>query len=668
MFIENLYLENYGAYEKANFDFKKGFNVINGRTGQGKSHIIRAINYALLNKTFGTIEDDCNWNADYFIIKLTLQHNNKTFKIHINYTRKSGAEKELWIDKDYYSGNSDVTSKLSEYFDPSLTQAGIMSLQGKMDVVDATDSERRENLKKIYDLDFSKQVEALKEEMQEVETQKTELEKEIYNLENKEYNFQETQNLPFTENEYKSKQTQLDNLRNEKALYDEKVKNRKEVEQRVNELKDELDEVKTKLQQTTITIDNKKEQLKERESLIGNLVEERQTRLKELQNELDTIQLKRLPKFDEDELMDANNNKISLENNITHLKDKITLINKGQCPTCGREFHTNDKDEWVEKLKVAEHNLQEVTEKYEQLREDKKEYERKKEEQEKKKNRKKELETEIDNLNESFDLKESNAKDVDTRLNEDIKESQKNKEEYDSKLQKLENKIEIESKKLEDTIEEKDFDTPINSLKKDIKDYENIIQQNKMIEQRNQELEEQQKSDKEALQVKYKEKDKLNNTIQEYKTGIEILRKEFPNYVISTMVKEIEVGMNTLLDSAYDGRYNVNIKESKRGLNVAYGDKGKSIKLASGGEKNLFNIGFKNAFSEIAGLKMLLIDEGDNFMDDEIAKQTFTTINSMIESDTLEQVLIITHKDIVKELIEADFQGKIFNIQEGAIV
>lgn len=668
MFIENLYLENYGAYQKANFDFKQGFNVLSGRTGQGKSHIIRAINYALLNKTFGTIEDDCNWSADYFIIKLTVQHNNKTFKIHINYSRKGGAEKELWIDKDYYSGNSDVTSKLSEYFDPSLTQAGIMSLQGKMDVVDATDSERRENLKKIYDLDFSKQVESLKEEIQEVESQKAEIDKEIYNLENKEYNFQETQNEPFTASEYKNKQTELESLRNEKALYDEKIKRRKEVEQRVDELKEELAEAEKKLTNANHSLENKQKELKEKQYLLDDVVEERATRQKELQEELDGIQLKRLPKFDEDELMGTNNYKISLENNIKHLKEKIVLINKGQCPTCGRDFHTNDKDEWNQKLSESEQKLAEVTAKYEQLREDKKDYEQKKEEQEKRKNRKKELEAELSNLNESFDLKESTTQESIDRYIKDIEEIDKNIKEYSNKFRKLKAKLGAESEKLEESVEKKDFDTPIRTLEREIKDYDTVVQKNEIIEQRNKELEEQQKTDKETLELKYKEKDKLNNTIQEYKTGVEILRKEFPNYVISTMVGEIETGMNILLDSAYSGRYNVNIKENRKGLSVTYGSKEKSIRLASGGEKNLFNIGFKNAFSEIAGLKMLLLDESDTYMDDEIAKQTFTIINGMMESETLEQVIMITHKDIVKELVEADFQGKIFQIEEGAII
>lgn len=49
--LSNLFIENVAVIEKANIDFSKGFNVLTGETGAGKSIVIDSINAILGNRT-----------------------------------------------------------------------------------------------------------------------------------------------------------------------------------------------------------------------------------------------------------------------------------------------------------------------------------------------------------------------------------------------------------------------------------------------------------------------------------------------------------------------------------------------------------------------------------------------------------------------------------------
>ena len=49
--LTNLYIENIAVIEKTNIDFTKGFNVLTGETGAGKSIVIDAISAVLGRRT-----------------------------------------------------------------------------------------------------------------------------------------------------------------------------------------------------------------------------------------------------------------------------------------------------------------------------------------------------------------------------------------------------------------------------------------------------------------------------------------------------------------------------------------------------------------------------------------------------------------------------------------
>lgn len=667
MKLKTLYLKNYGAFNEASFNFERGFNVLSGENGQGKSHVIRAINYLLLNKTHGKVEDDCNWDANSFTIKLTLEYEGSVFVVQTFFDRKKGASKELWIDDGYYSGAKDVNDTLSEYFDPSLTSAAIVSLQGDMDIVQAGDAKRRENLKKIYDLDFSKEAEVLKEEKQEIESKVDQIDKEVYSLENKQYSYQTPKRTPLTEQGYENKKKELENLRNEKALYEEKIKRNKELYEQVQSLKNQYENVVNKK-------DSLVQEKSKKEMEVNNLLEEKkkliedsESELNKIDNEIQGIKLQRIPKFDYDRLKQAEKRKNEVERDYENIKEKLQLVKQGKCPTCWREFHTDDKEEYQKEYNYIEVEFVDADKYYRDLEAEKEEVEKQKEEEEEKKRHKKELQTKLENLKENYNIKLSSIQDKIQSLQDTIEDYKNRISEHKQEEERLSKEIDSIEERRGEPIEQKNYDTPIQELEHEIKQHESILQENELIKQNNAKVEQEEKDDKEKLEQKKKDRETLVGQLSEYEQGINILKKEFPNFVISSMVNSIEDGMNELLDKAYNGRYHCKINESKNGLSIVYGSNNTDIKLSSGAEQNLFNLGFKNAFTKIAGLKVLILDEALNFANDTIASNVFNTLKHMIDNGTLEQVALITHKEVVKEMLVGDYDAQVFTIEGGKV-
>jgi len=252
---------------------------------------------------------------------------------------------------------------------------------------------------------------------------------------------------------------------------------------------------------------------------------------------------------------------------------------------------------------------------------------------------------------------------------EKLAQSFNNIEEYKSNLVDL-NKDLIELKESlpekPEKISEVEIDR-LESLKIDANERDSAIQKNKWIKENNSKLKEQEDADKKERESINEELDSVVKDIAVYKSAIEVLKKNFPNYIINSMKSELEQGMNDLLTLAYNGKYTVSIKENKSGLIITYGKKDKDINLASGAETNIFNIGFKNSFNQIAGLGVLILDEALNFADDNIAKNVFESISQMIEQKKLNQVFVITHKQNVKETLISDYKARVYEVNDGVI-
>jgi len=673
MQFKSLYLKNYGIFKETTFNFKEGFNVLSGENGQGKSHVLRAINYLLLNKTFGKIEEDCNWGADSFDIKLEFEHNGQTFIAHNTFDRKKGVSKELWIDKEYYSGNKDVTEVLSLYFEPSLTSAAMIALQGDMDVVTSGSAKRRDNLKKIYDLDFTKQINYVKEEKEVKDKEIQEIDKKIYHLEQKEYKKERPQKLPFSEDDKRGKKEEIERIQQTVRQQETILNAKQEKENLIDTLGEKITNKQAKLSQMERERGELQSKASEDSETLINLREAREGELQSTKEDLDKIVIERVKAFDDQILEKAYKEYLDTQNELKQAREHLSLVKQGQCPVCKRAFDSGEESTYTQKIEELEKEEQKRFKHYTELSEEKKKLDKLREEQKQKLNEKTRLETQLSHLGEVYQSKIENALNVQKQhieqkvsLHKAIKESLK--ELVDLEKQKKEAKDSLEA--LEKEIKDFDIDF-LTSMKKELEEeiaeYDRVVSTNEIIVKNNQKVEEEKQEDAKEMGQLKKQRESAVRQSSICTTEIDILKKTFPNFVISTLVHSIESGMNELLDKAYAGRYHCSIKESRSGLDVVYADKEVDIKLSSGAEQNLFNLGFKNAFTKIAGLKLLVLDEALNFANDTIAKNVFHAIKDMIDEGTIEQVLLITHKDEVKDMLASDYSSRTFTIKEGEI-
>lgn len=670
MFIKNLKLKNYGAIKNGELEFQKGFNILGGANGRGKSHIIRALAYLLLNHNEGKIEDDCNWDSDTFNIKTELEYNNKNFVIENSFNRKNGVNKKLSIDNDSIDTNKDVVEKLSEYFNPSYCKPALIAFQGDMDVVNATPSSRRENLKKIYDLNFQKEIKLFEDELTYIQKEIEKVNTQISILDNKSYDLHKKEELPFSEDDIREKKNQLEKLRKEKSDIDNKLENHKLKVQKVENLRKYVEDKNNQIIKLRDNITSLEKKIKEYKNTLKN---PDYSKINKLKKQISNIVLERIPSNFDTQEIDNKKEKLRKEkNSLDNIQKDIKLIKKGKCPTCGRDFHDVDLKSYEDRYSSKENIVGNLNEEINQLQDKYDNWKKKKDENNRKKNQKEQIKQQLNFEEEKLnDITENSKNSIKEKLTEieEIKNSvihlQNEKQELEEELKQAEIEQPEEPDKLYDSINI--IKIKIESIEKDIENYNIIINKNKWIEKENEKILLQKDNDlkeKKELDKKY---NKFNKEIKEYESSINILKKDFPNYIINSLKQEIENGMNDILNEAYNGRYHVQIKEKGSGLSIYYGND-KEIKLASGAEKNLFTIGFKNAFTKIAGLKVLILDESDNYMDEDIAKNTFKVLNSLIEQDELQQVILISHKQSVKEMLEADYNAKIFEVKDGNVV
>jgi exonuclease SbcC len=700
LIIDNLQLKNIQFIKEASINFQKGFNVIIGENGSGKSSILQDVSYLLYNYVPKTIEDILNWEEDYFETSMKFSHGGKSFFVKSSYDRKSSkTDKLLTIDTtEKINASSLVNEKLASIFDPSLCRAAMVHIQGDNDIVKATPTERRENLKKIYNLDFSSQVSTLEGEIEDIKKKVSTFEKEIYLLENKEYNFKIIPDLSMTEEEYSVIKVEIENLKSELTLLCQKKEEYDANLVKVTKTKNEIIQLESTIDKDSDSIIKTKKIISEAEevltidisskidSLKSELLEFSETKKKEisiLEEKIASFILSRLPVFPEAELKE----KIALrrKSEFSYLSAKKEYEAKldGKCPTCGKEYSSNDlvevkalMEEYKSSMDTLEEEIKTLEEKKLALQEKVMEAQKRAQEKEylvisltELKNsfdrdlasRQKLIESEltiIEGKKQTLELNKSKLNDLFSRL-ETSKSFVEEKREIVKELEKkLVGKIEVPSSLID----------KITIQEKKIKEYDTTIILISSYKEHNILLAAQQMAEGIKLAEIQVKKDVFLEDIKMWERGVIIFKKELPNFILSRMSKDIEEGMNLFLDKSYNGRYHAKIIETKNGLSIVYGSRDKEISLSSGAEQSLFQLALKIAFTKISGLKILILDEVDCYMSTNIAEAVFKVLAGMIDEGELNQVFIITHNDELKQKFELDFGAKIIELENGKVV
>lgn len=385
-----LELEQFGCFKnKRSFEFEDSINIVNGENGMGKSTMIQAIEMLLLSNFEGSYSDylyrdkETNKTSDEFTISLEFMLD-KFHLLQILNCKKgktcttSRNLKDLDTDQDLANGEG-VKTWLDKYLPVATSKFALFVRQfaDKDDIIKSGDADRRDLFKRIQDLDYTKEIKTLIEpKIEQTKEKIIEVDKEIFALENKTYTTKDFIELPFTEDEYKLKKSQMDKLVAEKSLIEEKNNQLNDLKERKNKLESEINSIKVLSDSKKSKIDElksfdfntEKEKIEkefidkklESENKIKSLEEQRENLDKdinekslnleceikkiedegnELVKEIDSIRLMKLIKFDEESLTKVRNDLTELKKNLEYTENEIkeneknlSIIKSGKCP------------------------------------------------------------------------------------------------------------------------------------------------------------------------------------------------------------------------------------------------------------------------------------------------------------------------------------------------
>lgn len=722
-----LELEGFGCFkDKKEFLYESGVNLVLAENGKGKTTQIEAISILLLSDYDGSFADYMNRDCDTFTISLEFMLDNKHLLETL--TCKKGKTctttrnlKDVDTDTDLANGEG-VKEWLNERLPVSTSKYALFVKQNSdMDIIHCSDSERRDLFKRIQDLDYTKEIKTLIEpKIEQTKEKIIENDKEIFALENKAYIAKDFVELPFTEDEYKLKKSQMDKLIAEKSLIEEKNNQLNDLRERKNKLESEINSIKISSDSKKSKIDElksfdfnaEKEKIEkefadkkfESENKIKSLEEQRENLDKdinekslnleceikkiedegnELVKEIDSIRLMKLIKFDEDSLTKARNDLSELKTKSSICWKNAEQLRSGTCPICGgsctdkhAQFESEAKEldkqiieceSVINDLLQKKSDIEEKTKKNEELKEKKNSLsnelvkkqsliENKRMEQkslnsslmEKKQNYSNQIESEKRIL-ESIDSEKISRLNALTEKNEMIA-TQINQLENEliGLIKNAESKYSEQSelsKKIESFSVETFDENKIVEIETELKKYDSVVAENKVVKEYNEQLEEIKKADKKELEKFKERKQKFEKEKFDLENSKKILTTDYPSWAILQNLKNIENDINEFIDQVYYKPLNIKFDMTRSGISMRFGDDIKVERL-SGAEKAITNIGFCESFNKNLNLNMILLDEPDAPLSATRKEMFYSSLLEM--KDVFEQMIVVTHsKDMV---------------------
>lgn len=722
-----LELEGFGCFKnKTEFLYENGINIIRAENGKGKTTQIEAISILLLSEYEGGFADYMNRECDEFTISLEFildkKHLLETLICKKGKTYATARNlKDVDTDTDLANGES-VKEWLNEKLPVNISKYALFVRQNSdMDIIHVNDSVRRDLFKKIQDLDYTKEIKTLIEpKIEQTKEKIIENDKEIFALENKAYIAKDFVELPFTEDEYKLKKSQMDKLIVEKSLIEEKNNQLNDLRERKNKLESEINSIKvssdskkSKIDELkSFDFDTEKEKIEkefadkklESENKIKSLEEQRENLDKdinekslnleceikkiedegnELVKEIDSIRLMKLIKFDEESLTKARNNLSELKTKSSICWKNAEQLRSGTCPICGgsctdkhAQFESEAKElnkqiveceSVIDDLLQKKSDIEEKTKKNEELKERKNnlsnELVKKQSLIENKRMEQKSLNSSLMEKKQNYSNQiESEKRILESIDSEKISRLNSVKEKNDmiiAQIQQLEGDIcdlidseEIKNVEIEELLKEIEsfsvgtFDeNKIVEIETELKKYDSVVAENKVVKEYNKQLEETKKSDKKELEKFKERKQKFEKEKFDLENSKKILTTDYPSWVILQNLKNIENDINEFIEQVYYKSLNVKFDMTRSGISMRFGDDIKVERL-SGAEKAITNIGFCESFNKNLNLNMILLDEPDAPLSATRKEMFYSSLLEM--KDVFEQMIVVTHsKDMV---------------------
>ena len=684
---------NYRILKEFSYKFSETsfITVFSGDNGMGKSTVLDGIRMNLLDQYEGKLSDYLNWDApegSKLTNILTFEHRGIVYvsKMFV----EGGSSRELTFGNEKFK-NSDAVKKLAEIIDPKIFSSSVIAVQNEIDLIKTTPAERREHLKKVHDLEFFESIAKLDREL--AEHQKLQ---QNYNLRSTILQAETFTPSPLEASSFTSRKERLssENLADELEEEIERCKRELSVFEESSSaflvMKKARETLSEQIEEKLLEEKDKKVEFEnldgEKENLLQkinqNFAKEDQTlqdSLRVQENLVLSFGVLQEPKaFEEDRITKASVLESSLKEEISRIEKQINLVSQGRCPECGQPFEANTLQTLQERLAKASSEKNVVTLEIEKLKEERlanslvvMEYTTRKDLlveakgtiavlSEKISSSQKSLDLRIQNLNTEMETKGKTLQKDLLNLEKDLNFLQKQLSETETQFSILDKKTDPR-KEDELRIKLSRCETLLVPVSERLKKEMEIDTRNSLIIKQNKTLELARLENEKNRQDVQEQLNEIAELIRIVETSKIVLKREFPSFVISKLVKNLEMYMNDFLLQTYAGRYKVSLKESKDALLIVYGPKDADVKLASGYEKQVFSSAYRYAKELIQGFGMAILDEVDSAASDENSQLFYKTLAEL----PYEQIIVISHKEETRTLLEKDFGAEVIEFSFG---
>ena len=713
MFIRKLTMKNFKSVSDATLTFGKGITLFSGDNGEGKSTPLHAIILLLFNVCeMKSMKEYIKWGEDSFETSLDFSHEGGEYRISLSFNTKGVGKREL-IDlntSESWEGASAI-SKMAEIIDPDLARASMISMQDEKNLITTTPSQRREYLKKVYNLEFKDELATIASDIDNTTIKLNEVQGAVSALENMTYEHKELKELP-SDDEVAHIQRVLESydarakeIKEKKNVYDEiayKCSNLKlDIASLDSEIKSALYDIET----TEGKIEEKKKSLEnlertdymllcneEIEKLHQSFAERKESfkgdlaKWKEEYEKIASESMKSYP--DDQEILDLKASLTEKQSELNHVLKTLESLKSGICPVCGKPVTSAELEKYRSmeaELKISVSDANEAyANAYSEASRGKRELEDWKRRRDEAYSQISSLESKLEKIDSDleneekstknlYSLKESNRQSLISSTHENIESlesgislkrssidsNEKSREEKARELREWETKL-MSLEDMSGAMEEleREFEEPRSWMKvyNADKDY------NRSVVAYNEEMDRKEAEREEKLDALAQSISKLNADLSKMNLAKNIIQKEFPSYVISYMVETLKDYINEFLAKVYP-KYEVSIEESRSSLNVTYGEYNADVKGASGFEKSVFSLAYMYALGKMQSYGCIIVDEGDGSASVEKSLKFYETIGN--STRTFSQIITITHKEEAKELLKNDFGAKVYTVSGG---
>lgn len=198
----------------------------------------------------------------------------------------------------------------------------------------------------------------------------------------------------------------------------------------------------------------------------------------------------------------------------------------------------------------------------------------------------------------------------------------------------------------------------IVEIETELKKYDSIIAENKVVKEYNEQLEETKKADKKELEKFKERKQKFEKEKFDLENSKKVLTTDYPSWAILQNLKNIENDVNEFVDSVYYKPLGISFSQTRSGIKMTFdGESELPIVRLSGAEKGIVRIGFISSFNKTLDCKMLILDEPDASLSDTHKSELYSAILEM--QNIFKQIIIVSHSEKMRNFIQANAETNV---------